>query len=159
MKRIVRSEEFQVPILPKSLKRFSLMDLDPMEVARQLTLIDMDIFLKIQPVELMKQEWSRKNSSSVAVNVRAMSAMSTKITGWIICTILQESDSKRRAFILKYFIKVGDRCLTLNNFHTLMAIQSAFNSSTISRLKKTWEVSVLFNCSCYQARLGKPLKS
>lgn len=144
MKRIIRPEEFQIPILPKSLKRFTLLDIDPMEVARQLTLLEMDIFLKIQPVELMKQEWSRKNTSSLAVNVRAMSAMSTKITGWVICTILQEADLKRRSFVLKYFIKVGDRCLTLNNFHTLMAIQSAFNSSTISRLKKTWEVRFSF---------------
>jgi hypothetical protein len=140
MKRVIRPEEYQQPILPKSLKRFTLLDVDPLEIARQLTLIEMGIFLKIQPIELMKQEWSKKNTTSLAVNVRAMTAMSTKITGWVICTILQEADLKRRSYILKYFIKVGERCLSMNNFNTLLAIQSAFNSSTISRLKKTWEV-------------------
>jgi hypothetical protein len=108
MKRFIRPEDYQQPVLPKSLKRFTLLDLDPLETARQLTLMEMNIFLKIQPIELMKQEWSKKNTTSLAVNVRAMTAMSTKITGWVICTILQEADVKRRANILKYFIKVGE---------------------------------------------------
>lgn len=140
MKRLGRPEEIQQPILPKSLKRFSLLDIDPLEVARQLTMIEMTIFQRIQPIELMKQEWARKNTASLAINVRAMTTMSTKITGWVICTILQEADLKRRSYNLKYFIKIAERCLSLNNFNTLLAIQSAFNSSTISRLKRTWEV-------------------
>ena len=32
----------------------------------------------------------------------------------------------------------------LNNFNTLMAIQSALNSSAIIRLKKTWDVRIGF---------------
>ena len=104
MKRYVKPEDIQAPILPKSLKRFTLMDLDPLETARQLSIMEMNVFLKIQPIELMKQEWSKKNNTSLAVNVRTMTAMSTKLTGWVICTILQEADVKRRANILKYFI-------------------------------------------------------
>ena len=108
LKRILQPDEYQQPILPKSLKRFHLIDLDPLETARQLTLIEMSIFMKIAPLELMKQEWSKKNGTSTAVNIRAMTTMSTRITGWVICTILQEADLKRRALILKYFIKVGE---------------------------------------------------
>jgi son of sevenless-like protein len=83
-------------------------DVDPLEIARQMTIIEMSIFMKIQPTELMKQEWSKKNTASLAVNVRSMSSLDTKITGWIICTILQEVDLKRRSFLLKYFIKVAE---------------------------------------------------
>jgi len=139
VKRLVRQEDFPPPILPKNMKRFTILEIDPLETARQLTIVEMDIFCRIQPLELMKQEWSRKNTASVAHNVRAMTTMSTKLTGWVISSILSEADGKRRAFILKYFIKVGERCLTLNNYNTLIAIQVAFNSSTISRMKKTWE--------------------
>lgn len=66
------------PILPKSLKKFSLFDLDPLEIARQLTLIESSMFEKIQPTELLKQEWSKKENS-LAINVRLMTAMSTKV--------------------------------------------------------------------------------
>lgn len=107
-KRIFRPEEYQQPILPKSLKKFVLFDLDPLEVARQLTLIEMATYSKIVPVELMKQEWSRKVTNSVAVNVREMTAMSNKITAWVVATILAEVDTKRRAYVLKYFIKIAE---------------------------------------------------
>lgn len=108
IKRILRPEELVPPLLPKNLKRLTLIDIDPTEVARQLTLIESKIFMNIQPAELMKQEWSKKNTNSVAVNVRAMTTMSTQITGWVMCTILQEADLKRRAFLLKYFIKMAE---------------------------------------------------
>lgn len=108
IRKPVKLDETQPPILPKNLKRFSLFDLDPIEVARQLTLIEMVTFMDIKPVELMKQEWARKNTNSVAVNVRAMTTRSTMITGWIISTILAETDVKRRYFVLKFFIKVGE---------------------------------------------------
>lgn len=107
-KRVQKPEDLPPPYLPKSLKRFALFDIDPLETARQLTLLEMALFMNIQPIELMKQAWSKKNTNSVAVNVRAMIAMSTKITGWVICTILQAVELKRRATTLKYFIKVAE---------------------------------------------------
>jgi hypothetical protein len=107
-KRAQKPEDLPPPYLPKSLKRFTLFDIDPLETARQLTLLEMALFMNIKPIELMKQAWSKKNTNSVAVNVRAMIAMSTKITGWVICTILQAVELKRRATTLKYFIKVAE---------------------------------------------------
>jgi son of sevenless len=77
-KRTVRPEEVPHPILPKSMARFKFYDLDPLEIARQLTLVESSMFAKIQPIEMMKQEWSKKQDS-LAINVRMMTAMSTKV--------------------------------------------------------------------------------
>lgn len=77
-KRSARNEDVPNPILPKSIKRFKLYDLDPLEIARQLTLVESNMFSKIQPIELLKQEWSKKQDS-ISVNVRMMTAMSTKV--------------------------------------------------------------------------------
>ncbi|KAI5477802.1 ras GEF [Pseudohyphozyma bogoriensis] len=112
-------------------------EIDPLELARQLTIMESRIYCKIRPDELLGQEFSKKGSHSV--NVRAMSTLSTRLTGWIAETILNEQDAKKRTTLVKYFIKLCDRCLTLNNYNTLLAILCALNSSTISRLKKTWE--------------------
>ncbi|KAL8293045.1 hypothetical protein RQP46_000739 [Phenoliferia psychrophenolica] len=115
----------------------SIIDIDPLELARQLTIMESRLYCKIQPDELLGQEFSKKGAH--ALNVRAMSTLSTRLTGWIAETILNEQDTKKRAGLLKYFIKLSERCLHLDNYNTLMAVLCALTSSTISRLRKTWD--------------------
>jgi son of sevenless-like protein len=117
----------------------SVTDLDPTEVANQLTLMDSRLFRAITPRELIGQEFAKKENS-LAVNVRAMSTLSTQVTTWVTESILFEQDIKKRAALIKYFVKVGDRCLTLQNYNSVFAIFSALNSSSIQRLKHTWKL-------------------
>ncbi|OBZ89132.1 Cell division control protein 25 [Choanephora cucurbitarum] len=114
-------------------------DIDPVEMARQITLMESQLFIRIRPNEMIGQEFKKKVGISQAVHVKAMIQKSTQITSWISDTILAEADAKKRAQVLKYWIKVGDACLHLNNYNTLMAIRSALDSTSIVRLKKTWE--------------------
>ncbi|KAL9548851.1 hypothetical protein MBANPS3_005489 [Mucor bainieri] len=114
-------------------------DFDPTELARQLTLMENSLFCRIRPNEMIGQEFKKKVGTSQAVHVKAMIQRSTQITSWVSDTILNEADTKKRAQVLKYWIKVGDACLQLNNYNTLMAIRSALDSTSIARLRKTWE--------------------
>jgi hypothetical protein len=82
-------------------------DIDPLEMARQLTIIDGKQFCAVHPYELIDQEFTRKESR-VAVNVRGMSDLSNQIITWTAESILFEDDLKRRASILKYYIKLAD---------------------------------------------------
>ncbi|KAI8819872.1 ras guanine nucleotide exchange factor domain-containing protein [Fimicolochytrium jonesii] len=128
------------PILPRSLKKFGILDLDPLEVARQLTIMESRLYNSIEPIELVGQKWTKKAGRSGAPNVRALTNMANQITGWVAASILTEVDPKRRASLIKQFLKIGDRCLHLNNFNTLIAILSSLNSSAIIRLKRSWEL-------------------
>ncbi|ORY07992.1 ras GEF [Basidiobolus meristosporus CBS 931.73] len=114
-------------------------DIEPLEVARQLTIMDSRLFRAIRPHELIGQEFSKKEDS-LSVNVRMMSKISTQITEWVAHTILQEEDVRKRLGVLKHFIMIAEKCYTLNNFNTLMAIMCGLNSSMIARLKKTWSL-------------------
>ncbi|KAF2142597.1 uncharacterized protein K452DRAFT_226758 [Aplosporella prunicola CBS 121167] len=115
----------------------SILDFDPLELARQFTLIESRIFCSIQPEELLASEWTKKNGR--AVNVRAMSKLSTDLTNLVADTILQLEEPKKRAVIIKQWVKVAAKCLELNNYDSLMAIICALNSSMVLRLKRTWE--------------------
>lgn len=106
-KPIIRQEDFPLPFTPKNLLKFNFFDLEATEIARQLTLIESAIFAKITPMELMNQEWSKKENTR-AVHVRAMTSLSTKITVWAMSKILSETDVRRRAVCLKFFIKIAD---------------------------------------------------
>ncbi|RFU26094.1 hypothetical protein B7463_g10240, partial [Scytalidium lignicola] len=116
----------------------SVIDFDPLEIARQLAIKEMNIFCAIMPEELLGSEWTKKSGSN-AVNVRAMSTLSTDLSNLVADTILQYDDVKKRAVTIKHWIKIAQRCLELNNYHSLMAIICSLNSSTIVRLRKTWD--------------------
>lgn len=117
-----------------------ILDFDPLELARQFTLKASTVFCSILPEELLGTEWMKK-SGSLAVNVRAMSTLSTDLTNLVADSILQLEEPKKRALVIKQWVKIASRCLELNNYDTLMAIVCSLNSSTITRLKRTWELS------------------
>ena len=116
----------------------SILDLDPLELARQLTLKESQIFCSILPEELLASEWT-KQSGSMAVNVRAMARLSTDLANLVADNILQAEDPKKRAIIIKQWTKIADKLLDLSNYHSLMAIVCSLTQSTIMRLKRTWE--------------------
>ncbi|KAI9734993.1 MAG: hypothetical protein M1834_002075 [Cirrosporium novae-zelandiae] len=116
-----------------------ILDFDPLELARQFTLKESRIFCSILPEELLATEWMKK-SGSLAVNVRAMSTLSTDLANLVADSILMLEDVKKRARIIKQWVKIAARCLELNNYDSLMAIVCSLNSSTIIRMKLTWEI-------------------
>ncbi|GAA5993217.1 hypothetical protein JCM10908_004513 [Rhodotorula pacifica] len=129
----------------------SVVELDPLELARQLTIMESRIYCSIRPEELLAAATSGSDTASKsslqngdggsakAHSVRQMSAMSTRLTGWIAETILNEHDQKRRTGLVKFFIKLGEHLLALGNYNALFAVFTALSSSTIARLQKTWD--------------------
>ncbi|KAI0865437.1 ras guanine nucleotide exchange factor domain-containing protein [Xylaria cubensis] len=117
----------------------SILDFDSIELARQITLKQMSIFSSIKPEELLGSQWM-KNGGIDSPNVKAMSGFSNDLSNLVADTILQHSEVKKRAAIIKQWIKVAHQCLELNNYDGLMAIVCSLNSSVISRLRKTWDI-------------------
>ncbi|OAX81520.1 hypothetical protein ACJ72_04139 [Emergomyces africanus] len=117
----------------------TILDFDALELARQFTIKESRIFCSILPEELLGTEWMKK-SGSLAVNVRAMSTLSTDLANLVADCILQQEEPKKRAIIIKQWVKIASKCLELNNYDSLMAIICSLNSSTISRLRRTWEL-------------------
>ncbi|GJN94326.1 hypothetical protein Rhopal_007400-T1 [Rhodotorula paludigena] len=123
----------------------SVTEIDTLELARQLTIMESRVYCSIRPDELLGAGNGAGNGGKgvadamKAPNVRKMSQLSTRLTGWITEAILGETDQKRRSGLLKYFIKLGERLLALSNYNALFAVFTALNSSTISRLRRTWE--------------------
>lgn len=113
----------------------SITDFNTIELARQFTIMESNLFCAIQPEEILE---SGQEGSKPPLNVRAVTGLSTVITGWVAECILNEVDIKKRTMLVKFFIKLADRCMTLNNFATSRSILAALDSSTISRLQQTW---------------------
>ncbi|KAJ7442671.1 ras guanine nucleotide exchange factor domain-containing protein [Mycena latifolia] len=119
----------------KNFAAIAITDFDPLELARQLTIMECNLYCAIQPEEVLE---TGQEGVKPPTNVKAVSSLSTAITGWVAESILSEPDTKKRTHLIKFFIKVADRCTTLHNYSTPRSMLAALDSSTISRLHQTW---------------------
>ncbi|KAK4163697.1 ras guanine nucleotide exchange factor domain-containing protein [Cladorrhinum sp. PSN259] len=116
----------------------SILDFDPLEIARQLTIKQMSLFCSIMPEELLGSKWTKLGGAG-APNVKAMSAFTTGLSNLVADTILAFDEVKKRASVIKQWIKIANQCSTLHNYDALMAITCALTDTSIKRLKITWD--------------------
>ncbi|KAF7186349.1 Cell division control protein 25, partial [Pseudocercospora fuligena] len=117
----------------------SIMDFEPVEIARQITLLVAKTYCEIRPEELINMEWTKANTKK-AKNVRKMGMLNTDLAHFVADTILSPDSPKARAAMIKQWVKVGLACLELNNYDSVMSIMCSINSSPVQRLKKTWDL-------------------
>ncbi|KAH9843458.1 Guanine nucleotide exchange factor for Ras-like GTPases, partial [Teratosphaeria destructans] len=117
----------------------TILDFDPLELARQFTLMTSKVFCRIHPDELLSLQWSTPDTP-VSPHVRGMIKLNTALANVVGDTILAPEEAKRRALIIKHWTKIAQRCLDLNNYDSLMSIMASLNSSVIKRLRRTWEM-------------------
>ena len=131
------------PLPPKkasaaSARAPSLLDYDPTEVARQLSLIESHLFQQISPKECLGQAWNKKNKEERAPNIVELTKRFNQVSNWVATEILREEKLAARAKVLKRFIKVAAACREIASFNAVQEIVAALNSASVYRLKLTW---------------------
>lgn len=116
----------------------TILDFEPLEIARQLTVMQMSLFCSITPEELLGLKWTKLGGTG-SPNVKAMSTFTTGLTNLVVDTILQHDEVKKRAVAIKCWIKIANQCSLLHNYDGLMAITCALTAASIKRLQFTWE--------------------
>ncbi|KAK9721912.1 hypothetical protein K7432_003034 [Basidiobolus ranarum] len=101
------SREAPPPILPRNMKKLKLLEIDPIEIARQFTIMDSTMYNRIRPVECLNKAWSQKDAS-IAIHIKAMIEVSNQVTNWVAETILLEKEVRKRVAVIKHFISIGE---------------------------------------------------
>jgi son of sevenless-like protein len=99
-------------ILPPNRKVLRISDLDVLEVARQLTLIETTTFNRIPVAECLHKSWSSPDPAH-GPNIRQGIRLSNQISRWVQVSVLAESQPKTRASVIKFFIQVAEVRLCL----------------------------------------------
>ncbi|KAH3759619.1 Ras guanine nucleotide exchange factor [Pelomyxa schiedti] len=119
----------------------SMLDMHPEEVARQITLLEWDLWSKIRPKEFIGQAWNKQNlKEKLAPNISRMVLESNRRTMWAITEVVRQENLRDRAAILHRLILTADACFHLRNYNAVMEIMSALHNSALHRLKSSWEL-------------------
>lgn len=111
----------------------------PIEIARQMTLIEYEIFSRIKPRECFKLGWSKPDRHTRSPHIVKLVEQLNKVSAWIATMIIREDTPKKRGALIKHWIMVAKECRSLNNFDGIFTVMGALNNSSIRRLKKSWE--------------------
>ena len=107
--RPIMTKTLMVALKKKEWTSISVMDFDTTELARQLTIMECDLYCAIQPEDILE---TGQQGAKPPLNVKAVTSLSTAITGWVAECILSETDIKKRSLIIKFFIKLADVCIS-----------------------------------------------
>ncbi|KAG0206379.1 hypothetical protein BGX28_002142 [Mortierella sp. GBA30] len=129
------------PIVPRNLKKIKFLELDPLEFARQLTIMEATVYNKIRPVECLAKAWMSEDPemAAKAANIKKMIETSNLYANWINELVLSEKELKKRVLVIRHLVLIAEKLRLLNNFSMLSATMAALSQSPIHRLKRTWE--------------------
>ncbi|CAL1529208.1 unnamed protein product [Lymnaea stagnalis] len=133
------------PLIPDDLigqllaeSQISLLQLNPHEVAWQLTLNDYRVFRDIEPTEYIDDLYGL-DSKYGCRQLLKFAELVNKEMFWVVTEITGEVNLVKRTKLLKHFIKIAKHCKDSKNFNSMFAILSGLGHGSISRLKMTWE--------------------
>lgn len=114
------------------------MDIDPLELARQLTLVEADLFVNIKSREFIDLAWMKNDKTQRAPNIVRMTQWSNHVVQWLVTEIVNAREStKARAQCMEKIILLGQNLEKLQNFNGVKEVVAALQSSAVYRLKKT----------------------
>ncbi|KAM3599649.1 uncharacterized protein V6R79_009070 [Siganus canaliculatus] len=111
----------------------TLHDFRSHEIADQLTLLDAELFYKIEIPEVLL--WAKEQNEEKSPNLTQFTEHFNNMSYWVRSLIIQQEKAQDREKLLLKFIKIMKHLRKLNNFNSYLAILSALDSAPIRRLE------------------------
>jgi len=116
----------------------TIFDVRSEEIARQMCLIDHEIFSSIRPHEFLGQSWKKKNGKVEAPNIFRLIEHFNQVSSWCQAMILFQRSLRGRANVLGRLLKICYYLDRFENLNSFCAIMSGIRANPIFRLKKTF---------------------
>ncbi|XP_041452137.1 guanine nucleotide-releasing factor 2 [Drosophila obscura] len=116
----------------------SLLDLKSLDIAEQMTLLDAELFQKIEIPEVLL--FAKDQCEEKSPNLNKFTEHFNKMSYWARSKILRLHDAKEREKHVNKFIKIMKHLRKMNNYNSYLALLSALDSGPIRRLE--WQKSI-----------------
>uniref|UniRef100_F1KUD9 Son of sevenless 2 n=1 Tax=Ascaris suum TaxID=6253 RepID=F1KUD9_ASCSU len=118
---------------------YDLLTLHPLEIGRQVTLLEFELYRAIKPIELVGSAWTKQDKDRRSPQLLKLIDHSTMLTYWVARSIVETPSLEERVGMFSRVLEVMSVFEELNNFTGLVAFYSALNSSSVYRLRACWE--------------------
>jgi hypothetical protein len=118
----------------------AFMDLDPEDIADEMTRIDWVMFSSIRIRDLVRHvslSHDQKEKCRNLKNVNRMISHFNHVAQWVANMILIRDKAKHRAPCLEKFMIIAQKLRQLNNYNGLAAVLAGINGTAIHRLAQT----------------------
>ncbi len=113
-------------------------DIDPLELARQMTLDDMLLYSSLEARDFLNCAWSKKDDAKASPTIRAMIAQFNATAEWVAGLVLKAADDNQRVKHLRHFILTAQELLKMNNFNSCVKILGSLSGQAVHRLH-SWD--------------------
>jgi len=100
-------------------------------IAEQLTLIDIEIFKRLERTEILGSKWVKDKSNLLTPFIRALLDRHNQISSWVQSWILLQSNVSDRKKVVKKLFNIAKSLEELHNYYTLTAVFAGLNSPAI----------------------------
>ncbi|XP_015423322.1 PREDICTED: rap guanine nucleotide exchange factor 1 isoform X1 [Myotis davidii] len=150
-KKLLRCAHSDQPLAARGVaaRPGTLHDFHSHEIAEQLTLLDAELFYKIEIPEVLL--WAKEQNEEKSPNLTQFTEHFNNMSYWVRSIIMLQEKAQDRERLLLKFIKIMKHLRKLNNFNSYLAILSALDSAPIRRLewqKQTSEAVPWSQCTC-----------
>ncbi|CAE6434570.1 unnamed protein product, partial [Rhizoctonia solani] len=98
-------------IVPKQKERLKLLDIDPLELARQLTLLESKQYNSIKTIECLARARDELVEND---SIQSIITTTNKIASWVAFSVLEKDEPRRRGYVIRHFIRVAEVCGVLH---------------------------------------------
>ncbi|XP_047480152.1 son of sevenless homolog 2-like [Penaeus chinensis] len=114
-----------------------LLMLHPIEIARQLTLLEFKLYRAVKPSELVGTPWTKEDKEKRSPNLLKMIHHHTNVTHWFMRCIVDCDNFEERVAVMMRVVEIMVMFHDLNNFNGVFEVSSALASAAVHRLELT----------------------